>query len=444
MNQPEIMELPFFFPDRRSPVLLEPIFLPLLLILFAILIGFCMVLPGIRGRQRIFAAIRVTLLGSAGLWLFFSFFCTEWIVAEANSQVQYFTHEKGAVGSRVKLQMGFSKVNITLKALDEELFPNRYWNERIAINSADDDFQGLMRDGVPDPILEVASHFTSLSSRGSLQRTKKFVLFFRMAFAFQILSILLWLVSVCIISKTIAIGGQFLLLSGLAQLICSVFFAVGPSLRIHLPGAQLDTQFGWCWSLNVGMGLFSVMLSIIVQLMQCFARETIEEFMNHNPYEEDDCFDCVQINGQCANCKLMKSITPTPKYKFESETSKAVRQIVNGCKLYPKALTMQVDNEVKFDKQRKSQKSAKKAVASPASISASVPVDQTLSYGDWKILEPGNFGSQPHFLDGFVSPSRLPSLNDRLGENNIIENEYYRTRSTLSESLSPSTSSEEC
>ena len=140
----------------------------------------------------------------------------------------------------------------------------------------------------------------------------------------------------------------------------------------------------------------------------------------------------------------MKSITPTPKYKFESETSKAVRQIVNGCKLYPKALTMQVDNEVKFDKQRKSQKSAKKPAASPASISASVPVDQTLSYGDWKILEPGNFGSQPHFLDGFVSPSRLPSLNDRLGENNIIENEYYRTRSTLSESLSPSTSSEEC
>ena len=70
-------------------------------------------------------------------------------MAEANSQVQYFTHEKGAVSSRVKLQMGFSKVNITLKALDEELFPNRYWNERIAINSADDDFQGLMRDGVP-------------------------------------------------------------------------------------------------------------------------------------------------------------------------------------------------------------------------------------------------------------------------------------------------------
>ena len=73
--QPDVSmaQLPFFFPDRKTPVLLEPIFLPLLLILLAVLIGFCLILPGIRGRQRIFAAIRVTLLGSAGLWLFFRF-----------------------------------------------------------------------------------------------------------------------------------------------------------------------------------------------------------------------------------------------------------------------------------------------------------------------------------------------------------------------------------
>ena len=104
----------------------------------------------------------------------FSFFCTEWIVAEANSQVQYFTHEKGAVGSRVKLQMGFSKVNITLKALDEELFPNRYWNERIAINSADDDFQGLMRDGLPVSTL-IILRLLKFILRQSFVKSQKFV-----------------------------------------------------------------------------------------------------------------------------------------------------------------------------------------------------------------------------------------------------------------------------
>ena len=70
-------ELPFFFADRRTPVMLEPIFLPLLLILAAMILGFCLILPGIRGRERIFAALRFFMLGSAGFWIFFRlvFFC---------------------------------------------------------------------------------------------------------------------------------------------------------------------------------------------------------------------------------------------------------------------------------------------------------------------------------------------------------------------------------
>lgn len=418
---PDVVPLPFFFPERRTAVLLEPIFLPLLLIMVAVLIGFCLILPGIRGRQRIFAAIRVTLLGSSGLWMLFSFFCTEWIVAETTSEVRYFSYEGRFVDSSIKLQLGFSNANITLRALDDELFPNHHWNERIIINNADDDFEDLMNNGIPDPILEVASHFTSMSSRMSLQRAKKFVLFFRMALAFQLLSMILWIVSCAIISKAIAIGAQFLMLSGLAQIICCVFVAVVPSLVIHLPGAQLVTHFGWCWSLNVGMGIFSIVLSWIIIFMECFAKETIQEFMNYNPFEDDECSECAQLGGQCHNCQLAKIITPTPKYKFESETSKAVRQIVNGCKLYPKALTMKFDNEVQYDKQQRNQKKR------PKSISATVPVDQTLSFGDWKILEPGNFGTQPHFLDGYIKPVQL------VESSKVVENNYYRTHSTLSE-----------
>lgn len=158
--------------------------------------------------------------------------------------------------------------------------------------------------------------------------------------------------------------------------------------------------------------------------MECFAKETIQEFMNYNPFEEDDCFDCTQQGGQCHNCQLTKIITPTPKYKYESETSKAVRQIVNGCKLYPKALTMKYDNEIKFDKER----SQKKKRTAPLSISATVPQDQTLSFGDWKILEPGNFGTQPHFVEGSGSPALLQRL-----EPTVIENSFYRTLSTLSD-----------
>lgn len=89
---------------------------------------------------------------------------------------------------------------------------------------------------------------------------------------------------------------------------------------------------------------------------------------------------------------------------------------------------MQYDNEVKFDKERKSKKALKTV---PLSISATVPHDQTLSFGDWKILEPGNFGTQPHFAgNGNVIPSLLPT--ESKSTNSIIENNYYRTHSILS------------
>lgn len=357
-------------------------------------------------------------------------------MAEANSRVQYFHYESELVESRIKLQMGFTNANITLQALDVEEFPNRYWNERIVINNADGDFGVLRNSAVPEPILEVASHFTSLSSRVSLQRTKKFVLFFRMALSFQILSIILWAVACCIISKTIAIGGQFLLLSGLAQIVCNIFVAIVPSLIIHLPGARLVTQFGWCWSLNLGMGLFSIIIAVIVQFMECFAKETIQEFMNYSPFEDDDCFECTQIGTTCPKCELTKMASPTPKYKYESETSKAVRQIVNGGKLYPKAITMAYDNEIKYDRQRNSKKAKK--TPSPKNISESIPVDQTLSFGDWKIMEPGNFGTQPHFLEGYITPTLLPTL-----QRGSIDNEFYRTMSTLSDSTISSQESQD-
>lgn len=62
---------------------------------------------------------------------------------------------------------------------------------------------------------------------------------------------------------------------------------------------------------------------------------------------------------------------------------------------------MRYENEEKFAKKQLRKKaveanreSRKKAERRGSAVSISADVDQTLSYGDWKILEPGNFGSQ--------------------------------------------------
>jgi len=176
---------------------------------------------------------------------------------------------------------------------------------------------------IQSPILEIASHFTSRSSRVSMQRSKKFILFFRISFAFQALSLILWLVSVCIISKTIAVGAQFLLLSGLSQIMACTLIAFIPEMIIHLPGmihpiipnpdysgipkplflgSKLETGFGWCWSLNLGMGIYAFALAVIIQMMDCFATSKIEEFFNFVPFQENDCFECKQLGFTCDHC----------------------------------------------------------------------------------------------------------------------------------------------
>ena len=67
-------------------------------------------------------------------------------------------------------------------------------------------------------------------------------------------------------------------------------------------GSKLETGFGWCWSLNLGMGLYALVLGIIIQIMECAAQSTIQEFFNFVPWEENDCFDCKQLGAKCEHC----------------------------------------------------------------------------------------------------------------------------------------------
>ena len=78
-----------------------------------------------------------------------SFFCTEWISASTKSQVQFYSHEREFVESDIKLQLGFFSANITLEASDDSAFPGRKWNERFQMHQIDDDYNILLKNGVP-------------------------------------------------------------------------------------------------------------------------------------------------------------------------------------------------------------------------------------------------------------------------------------------------------
>lgn len=96
-------------------------------------------------------------------------------------------------------------------------------------------------------------------------------------------------------------------------------------------------------------------------------------------------------------------MTPVPRTRYESETVKAVRQMVNGGKLYPKAISMKLEDELKYER-KQSKKSDSRSNGSrrsrnvPAGLDSAFETastvsskvnDNTLDFGDWTIMEPG-------------------------------------------------------
>ena len=100
-------------------------------------------------------------------------------------------------------------------------------------------------------------------------------------------------------------------------------------------------------------------------------------------------------------------MTPVPRTRYESETVKAVRQMVNGGKLYPKAISMKLEDELKYERKQSKKQSttdsrsngSRRSRNAPAGLDSAFETastvsskvnDNTLDFGDWTIMEPGN------------------------------------------------------
>ena len=105
-------------------------------------------------------------------------------------------------------------------------------------------------------------------------------------------------------------------------------------------------------------------------------------------------------------CVFRTPVTPVPRTRYESETVKAVRQMVNGGKLYPKAISMKLEDELKYERKQSKKDNQKDTRSNGSRRSRHVPAgldsafetastvsskvnDNTLDFGDWTIMEPG-------------------------------------------------------
>ncbi|XP_011920586.1 PREDICTED: dual oxidase maturation factor 1 isoform X5 [Cercocebus atys] len=222
----------------------------IIMIFLTALATFIVILPGIRGKTRLFWLLRVVtglFIGAAILAVNFS---SEWSVGQVSTNTSYKAFSSAWISADIGLQVGLGGVNITLtgtpmQQLNETINYNEEFTWRLGENYAEE-YTKAMEKGLPDPVLYLAEKFTPRSPCGLY---RQYHLAGHYASAMLWVAFLCWLLANVMLSMPVLVyGGYMLLATGIFQLLALLFFSMATSLTppcpLHLGASVLHTHHG--------------------------------------------------------------------------------------------------------------------------------------------------------------------------------------------------------
>ncbi|XP_006883006.1 PREDICTED: dual oxidase maturation factor 1 [Elephantulus edwardii] len=256
------------------------------------LVTFIIILPGIRGKMRLFWLLRVVtslFIGSVILAVNFS---SEWSVGQVSTNTSYKAFSSEWISADIGLQVGLRGVNITLtgtpvQQLNETINYNEEFTWRLGENYAKE-FTNALAKGLPNPVLYLAEKFTPSSPCG-LHRQYRLAGHYTSATLW--VAFLCWLLTNVMLSMSVLVyGGHMLLATGIFQLLALVFFSMAttliPSCPLHLGPVTLNTYHGPAFWITLATGLLCVLLGLAVTVAHRMQPHRLKAFFNQSAEEE--------------------------------------------------------------------------------------------------------------------------------------------------------------
>uniref|UniRef100_A0A4X2K0E9 Dual oxidase maturation factor 1 n=1 Tax=Vombatus ursinus TaxID=29139 RepID=A0A4X2K0E9_VOMUR len=230
---------PTFPMDTTSAVIIT--------VFFTGLVTFIGILPGIRGKMRLFWLLRVV----------------------------------------TSLFIGAATLGIPVQQLNETINYNEQFRWQFGQNYAKEYIEALEK-GVPDPVLYLAEKFTPNSPCGLYLQYR---LAGHYASATLWVAFLCWLLSNVLFSMPALIyGGHMLLATGVFLILSLTFFSTAATLTpmcpLHLGSASLHTQHGPAFWITLATGLLCILLGLAVMVMHRIQPDRLKIFFNQSGLEE--------------------------------------------------------------------------------------------------------------------------------------------------------------
>uniref|UniRef100_A0A2K5XXH9 Dual oxidase maturation factor 1 n=1 Tax=Mandrillus leucophaeus TaxID=9568 RepID=A0A2K5XXH9_MANLE len=264
----------------------------IIMIFLTALATFIVILPGIRGKTRLFWLLRVVtglFIGAAILAVNFS---SEWSVGQVSTNTSYKAFSSAWISADIGLQVGLGGVNITLtgtpmQQLNETINYNEEFTWRLGENYAEE-YTKAMEKGLPDPVLYLAEKFTPRSPCGLY---RQYHLAGHYASAMLWVAFLCWLLANVMLSMPVLVyGGYMLLATGIFQLLALLFFSMATSLTppcpLHLGASVLHTHHGPAFWITLTTGLLCVLLGLAMVVAHRMQPHRLKAFFNQSVDED--------------------------------------------------------------------------------------------------------------------------------------------------------------
>ncbi|XP_007472543.1 dual oxidase maturation factor 1 isoform X2 [Monodelphis domestica] len=232
---------PTFPMDTTSAVIIT--------VFLTLLVTFIGILPGIRGKMRLFWLLRVV----------------------------------------TSLFIGAATLGTPIRQLNETIDYNEQFRWHFGQNYAEEYIEALEK-GVPDPVLYLAEKFTP---NNPCDLYRQYRLAGHYASATLWVAFLCWLLSNVLLSMpALVYGGHMLLATGAFLIFSLLFFSSATTLTplcpLRLGSASLHIQRGPAFWITLATGLLCILLGLIVMVMHRIQPDRLKIFFNQSGIEEPE------------------------------------------------------------------------------------------------------------------------------------------------------------
>lgn len=319
---------PTFYPPLKTPVEADLVVAGLIFCFAILAASFFVVLPGIRGRERIFSFVRITVSLFIGAVILVSNFAMSWEVATTTTTTKYKAGTGEEIKAKIGVHMGLRGINVTLEGepheqLNETINYNEHfsweWRQgRFGFGPFAGRFQQEYRAaqfrGLPLPILWIAEYFTIDGEGirwGRHYRQAGWYSHIILWLAFP-----LWILTNILFFVLLRYGAYFLMMTGACMITSNIIWAtlrnVNELIIPFTDHSQLVFSYGGAFWVCLITGILCEVLGLVVIILDLRFPQAIATFFN---------VDSIQDSEELQVEKEEPAAPPAPVDEEEEDTA---------------------------------------------------------------------------------------------------------------------------